>query len=99
MTSGRLLWIIDHGATLMLTRRRPGEVRDAIVDYLRSRGGPASVTEIEQALAAQFEAPIPASSVRSYLQLNSPGTFTRVAHGTYLLSEYKSALAPQATAL
>ena len=61
----------------MATRRSPGVVRDAIMNYLRSRGGDASTSEIHEAVCRQLGEEVPASSVRSYLRLNTPATFTR----------------------
>jgi hypothetical protein len=68
-------------------RRRPGLVRDAIVDYLR-RIYPASsnVQAIHAAVCETLQSDVPASSVRSYLRLNTPETFQRTDRGTYKLS-------------
>ncbi len=65
-------------------RRRPGEVRDAIVGYLASIGD-ATVSEIRSAVANQLGSEIPASSVRSYLNLNTPTMFERTGRGRYRL--------------
>jgi site-specific DNA-methyltransferase (adenine-specific) len=62
----------------------PGHVRDSILHYLQSVGGDASLEEIRQAVAADLGA-VPASSVRSYLNLNTPGLFVRTARGRYAL--------------
>ena len=55
-------------------RRRPGEVRDAIVQVLEARQQGASVSEIA-AEVEQLIGDVPASSIRSYLQLNTPTLF------------------------
>ena len=65
-------------------RRLPGQVRDAIVSSLRSRDE-ASVSEIRQDVSDQLGGEVPASSVRSYLNLNTPGTFERTGRGRYRL--------------
>ena len=59
-------------------RRRPGEVRDAIVQVLEGRERPASVEEITGGVADLIGEVAP-SSVRSYLRLNTPELFARMA--------------------
>ncbi len=66
-------------------RLPPGLVRDAIVDFLRRREGSASVAEICESVRSALKYPVPASSVRSYLNLNAPETFLRQSHGRYQL--------------
>ena len=63
----------------------PGSIRDAIVLYLASADGDASLAEISSAVTARF-AGVSASSIRSYLNLNVPGTFARTARGRYRLN-------------
>lgn len=62
----------------------PGKVRDAIIGYLESLGGDASIRQISEAIAVQF-GPVRASSVRSYLNLNVGPVFERTARGRYRL--------------
>lgn len=69
----------------MAERRRPGEVRDAIVGYLQGRKGGATTAEIRAAVASQLGGPVPASSVRSYLRLNAGEVFERTSRGRYRL--------------
>ncbi len=71
-------------------RKRPGEVRDAIVSVLKARPHGASVAEITQHVATLIGA-VPASSVRSYLQLNTPQLFARTNRAQYALNglEYR----------
>lgn len=71
----------------MMVRRKPGEIRDAVVAHLQEIGGPARVTEIEQAVVSRLGSQVPSSSVRSYLRLNTPAMFVRTARGTYALQE------------
>jgi site-specific DNA-methyltransferase (adenine-specific) len=73
-------------------RRKPGEIRDAIVSVLQEHGGEASVAEIRAAVAFRVQGPLSPSSVRSYLRLNSPGTFTRTQSGRYRLQAYYDSL-------
>jgi len=67
-------------------RLRPGQVRDAICAHLQSVGEDgAGAGEIRAAISHSLGANVPASSVRSYLQLNTPATFERVTRGRYRL--------------
>ncbi|MEQ1808025.1 MAG: DNA methyltransferase [Burkholderiaceae bacterium] len=70
-------------------RRRPGEVRDAIVRVLEGRPSAASVQEITGEVAAMIGA-VPASSVRSYLRLNTPELFARMDRAQYVLSGFEA---------
>jgi site-specific DNA-methyltransferase (adenine-specific) len=70
----------------MADRRKPGEVRDAIVAFLsKPARREASVDEIHRAVAARLSGDVARSSVRSYLNLNTPGTFVRTGRGSYRL--------------
>ncbi|HZO61389.1 MAG TPA: hypothetical protein VFB35_00250 [Gaiellaceae bacterium] len=66
--------------------RKPGEVRDAIVGYLRSAGGEARVADIHKGVEKRLGGAVARSSVRSYLNLNEGTTFKRVGRGRYRLS-------------
>jgi len=67
--------------------RAPGTVRDAIVTYLGSVSGQeASVSEIRVAVSEKL-GHVPASSIRSYLNLNVPKTFERTGRGRYRLKK------------
>ena len=68
-------------------RRRPGQVRDAIVKVLEARPRGASVGEITGQVTALIGT-VPASSVRSYLQLNTPGLFARMDRAQYALKGF-----------
>jgi DNA modification methylase len=68
-------------------RKRPGEVRDAIVRVLEARPRGASVAEITQQVTALIGG-VPASSIRSYLQLNTPQLFARMDRAQYALNEF-----------
>ena len=70
----------------MSTKRRPGEVRDAIIEVLMAQQGGATATQVRSGVAARIGA-VPPSSIRSYLQLNTPGLFVRSDRGRYLLDE------------
>lgn len=67
-------------------RRRPGEVRDAIVAALSTRPRGASVAEIQDAVRSLI-GPAASSSVRSYLRLNSESLFRREERGIYTIRE------------
>jgi DNA modification methylase len=54
----------------------PGFIRDSIVEYLAAIGGEASIAEIRAAVRRKLGS-APASSVRSYLNLNTPELFER----------------------
>jgi site-specific DNA-methyltransferase (adenine-specific) len=68
-------------------RRRPGEVRDAILAFLRSKRADATVGEIHRAVETTLGSKIPTSSVRSYLRLNSGDLFVREKRGRYRLRQ------------
>src|SRR5215470_12383631 len=79
-------------------RAAPGNVRDSIVNYLAAADR-ASVAEIQQAVAAAL-GDVSASSVRSYLNLNTPELFERTSRGQYRLrpiNGQSAAVKPQAT--
>ena len=63
----------------------PGQIRDAIVDYLKARLAEASVGEIQEAVNRRLGNSVPKSSVRSYLSLNADTLFDRTDVGTYRL--------------
>ena len=73
---------------LLAMRRRPGEVRDAIVSVLKARPRGASVADITQQVTALI-GDVPASSVRSYLQLNTPQLFARMNRAQYALNGFE----------
>lgn len=68
-------------------RKRPGEVRDAIVQVLSARPHGASVYEITHEVVNLIGEVAP-SSVRSYLQLNTPVLFARTDRAQYVLKEF-----------
>ena len=67
-------------------RRPPGEVRDAIIQYLENKKGDASLAEIYQSVSESL-GEVAKTSVRSYLQLNTPRTFTRTGNGRYKINK------------
>ncbi|MCA1942516.1 MAG: site-specific DNA-methyltransferase [Yonghaparkia sp.] len=72
---------------MAVTRFQPGQVRDAIFSFLSTRGiDGASLADIELWFELQFGGPAPSSSIRSYLQANTPGDFERLSRGKYRLS-------------
>jgi site-specific DNA-methyltransferase (adenine-specific) len=67
-------------------KRRPGAVRDAIIGALAYRTHGASVAKITEEVSARI-GPTPASSIRSYLRLNTPKLFSKVGRGHYRIRE------------
>lgn len=65
-------------------KRAPGEVRDAVLDTLQAHPAGASVAEIIEGVQHSIGS-VPASSVRSYLRLNTPRLFVRSRRGQYRL--------------
>lgn len=65
------------------SRNAPGTVRDSIVDFLRTTEV-AAVAEIQQAVKTALGI-VPASSIRSYLNLNTGDLFERIGRGQYRL--------------
>jgi site-specific DNA-methyltransferase (adenine-specific) len=70
-------------------RRRPGEVRDAIVTVLSGKPDGASISEIENGVSSLIGR-VGASSIRSYLRLNSESLFRRADRGVYVVRENAS---------
>ena len=68
------------------SKRSPGAVRDAILDALKDSPEGEDVAAIHRAVSRDL-GPTAASSVRSYLRLNSPGLFRRIGRGRYALVE------------
>ena len=67
--------------------RAPGTIRDAILAYLSEVAGrEASVQDIKAAVAKRL-GDVPASSIRSYLNLNVPDQFERTGRGRYRLKK------------
>lgn len=69
----------------MADRRRPGEVRDAIMRAFRDSRRELTVAEVRERVADILGREVPPSSVRSYLNINAPGLFERTGRGTYRL--------------
>lgn len=65
-------------------RAAPGIVRDSIISYLTASEN-ASLAEIREAVSAQLGDAVAASSIRSYLNLNTPDLFERTSRGHYRL--------------
>lgn len=76
-------------------KRKPGAVRDAIIDALAYRARGATVAQITQEVSARI-GPTAASSIRSYLRLNTPKLFVKVDRGHYRVREEAQAILPLA---
>lgn len=71
----------------MPPKKRPGEVRDAIVKVLATHPKGVSVSEIERGVESIL-GPTAHSSIRSYLRLNSETLFARMDRAQYTLREF-----------
>ncbi len=67
----------------------PGRIRDSIIGYLGAIGCDASLDEIHDAVRADLGLVAP-SSVRSYLNLNTPKKFVRTGKGRYSISRFEA---------
>ena len=90
MTSRRLFSAVRYSEP-NLPKRQPGAVRDAIVEALSYRPNGASVAEIAADVSVRI-GETPASSVRSYLRLNTPRLFTKIDRGHYRVREEAQAM-------
>lgn len=70
----------------MREKRRPGEVRDAIISVLTDKPEGASIAEIEYGVN-RFFGKASSSSIRSYLRRNTRSLFKRNSRGFYCLRE------------
>jgi len=74
-------------------KRKPGAVRDAIIDALAYRTHGATIADITREVSARI-GPTPASSIRSYLRLNTPKLFVKLDRGHYRVREEAQATLP-----
>lgn len=74
-------------------KRKPGAVRDAIIEVLAYRVRGATVADITREVSQRI-GPTPSSSVRSYLRLNTPKLFVKVDRGHYRVREEAQAILP-----
>lgn len=66
---------------------QPGAIRDTILDYLRTIGGPATLAQISQGVINQI-GETSASSIRSSLNLHVGTTIERIGRGKYRLKGF-----------
>lgn len=71
---------------LLSERRQPGEVRDAVLATLRTHPGGVAVNEIIRGVRRILGNDVAASSIRSYLRLNTPEQIHRIDRGRYQLA-------------
>lgn len=69
-------------------RKRPGEVRDAILDVLGSSEGSVPMSAIISGVKDRL-GDVPESSVRSYMRLNTPQHFVRMDRAQYSLAGFE----------
>jgi len=74
-------------------KQKPGAVRDAIIDALAYRMRGATVADITREVSQRI-GPTPASSIRSYLRLNTPKLFVKIDRGHYRVREEAQATLP-----
>lgn len=74
----------DHPRRHRKGRLPSGAVRDAIVEVLKDRYQPMALDVIEAGVRARL-GECPASSIRSYLRLNTPELFARMDRAEYML--------------
>lgn len=74
-------------------KRRPGAVRDAIMDALAYRTRGATIAQITREVSQRI-GQTPPSSIRSYLRLNTPKLFEKVDRGHYRVREEAQATLP-----
>jgi DNA modification methylase len=67
-------------------KRKPGAVRDAIIEALAYRVHGATVADITREVSQRI-GPTPSSSIRSYLRLNTPKLFVKIDRGHYRVRE------------
>ena len=67
----------------------PGQVRDAIIQVLNKSPAPLTVKDITEKVQEEI-GETPASSIRSYLRLNTPGVFVRESRGVYRVRDKTS---------
>lgn len=83
-----LLAMTNEGTVVDAPRHDPvdrGVIRDILVDHLSVAREGATIPEMEAVVRAKLGPQIGSSSVRSYLNLNTPSLFERVARGKYRL--------------
>lgn len=68
-----------------MPRRPPGQVRDAIMGFFKAHRGEATIDEIHAAVNESLGEDVARSSVRSYLNINTPARFVRTKRGRYRL--------------
>jgi site-specific DNA-methyltransferase (adenine-specific) len=70
-----------------MDRVSPGHVRDAIVDFISHSADSVTLKEIEAVVVRKL-GDVPRSSIRSYLNRNTPGAFERTERGSYRLAGF-----------
>ena len=69
-------------------RRKPGEIRDAVLSALLAHQSGASVKQIIAGVKRILDDEVSESSIRSYLQLNTPRLLNRPVRGRYQLAVF-----------
>ncbi len=76
-----------------MSKLQPGQIRDGIIAYLTANDAREGVAyeDIAVHLDKALSQPVARSSVRSYLNINTPGKFERVSPGRYRLTNARKA--------
>lgn len=69
-----------------MPRLQPGQVRDALIHALTGLHDGVTLTDLQVLVERQVGVPVAKSSVRSYLNLNTPSLFERTDRGCYRLA-------------
>lgn len=79
-------------------RRKPGDVRDAVLATLRAHPDGASIRKIAIHVRTMLGGEVADSSIRSHLRLNTPETIRRLDRGLYQLATFPSSKRASAVA-
>lgn len=71
-----------------MSKLRPGQVRDVIEQFLSMKENEqgATLAQMTEYIDEEIGVEVPRSSIRSYLNLNTPGRFERTARGAYRMA-------------
>lgn len=78
----------SKSAQVLPQKRKPGEIRDAIVSVLKENPNGLKLKYIAEKVQTKIGS-VPPSSVRSYLRLNTDTLFLREERATYQLKAYE----------
>lgn len=82
-------------AQIATKKRKPGEIRDAIISVLQDYPGGLRLKSIQEKVRAKI-GDVPPSSIRSYLRLNTDELFLQEERATYQLKIFEGISSPSA---